>query len=200
LTAQYNQSFLETYNFGYSGATVDLHLIDSGSASDMVSQVEETFLPTFDDGSLLGNPNDTWTSSNAAFGVWFGVNDVRLTYAGDNISSRYDTVFSKYGDLLEELYDAGARNFFLLNAPAIQYARAIAYHGSDYQQLAVDALALWIERVKDVGTNLATDHKDATVFYYDTYELFLQVIEDPTRYDETADLQSTTTYCELYEE
>lgn len=59
--------------------------------------------------------------------------------------------------------------------------------------------------VKDFNVNLAhmvstfsNTHPDATMFEFDTYSLFHQLLDDPCSYDQTCPLQVTTTMCQKY--
>lgn len=53
--------------------------------------------------------------------------------------------------------------------------------------------------IMSLATNLATTHKDTTVFYFDTNTLFNQVLDDPKRFPETSGYKNVTNYCVAYE-
>lgn len=50
-------------------------------------QVTETFIPVYSDNDYF-----TWTPSNTLFSIWFGINDVLLSYAARNDSLNYDII------------------------------------------------------------------------------------------------------------
>lgn len=195
LTVEYNQSSLLTYNFAYSGATVDKSIIDCTLGVD--GQIHDGFLPVYGSGSDSQFP-DVWEASTSLFGIFIGINDVTHTYGGDwaTINTK---VFKAYTGLVDELYNAGARNFFFLNVPPVdQSPTGLALSDSLRAAYSKD-IAAFNEGVKDVATNLSSSHADATVFHYDTNALFSEVLDDPSKYSETASYKKLTEFCPKYE-
>lgn len=77
VTETYNQSLLFTYNYAFSGATIDANLVlpFSPIVQTLTDQVN-TFLAT-----VSNKPATTpWTSKNALFSIWIGINDIDLTF------------------------------------------------------------------------------------------------------------------------
>lgn len=73
LVSKYNLTTLYSYNFAYGGATTDANLVAPYEA-DVLSFVDQVTEFT---NSIASHPSTTpWTSENALFGVWMGVNDV----------------------------------------------------------------------------------------------------------------------------
>lgn len=114
LISEHNLSTLLSYNFAYGGATTD---------ADLVTPYEPTVLSFVDQvtefsNSIASHPSTTpWTSENALFGVWMGVNDVGNTYYLSNVTTILEDIMVVYFDQLKIMYDAGARNFVLLGVP-----------------------------------------------------------------------------------
>lgn len=100
LTTTYNQSYVQTYNLAFGGATVDMELIESPFGRIVQSfrqQVQDQFLPTY--GNKAAVP---WSSKDSLFVVFFGINDVVLSYAGQNSSLNY-AVIKSYERLLHQV-------------------------------------------------------------------------------------------------
>lgn len=114
LVSEFNVSTLLSYNFAYGGATVD---------SDIVAPYEPSVLSFVDQvtefsESIASHPTSApWITANTLVGVWLGVNDVGNAYYLSNITDILNEVVTRYFEQLQIIYDAGARNFFLLSCP-----------------------------------------------------------------------------------
>ena len=87
LTTTYNRSYVQTYNLGFGGATVDQALISSPygpSVQSFRQQITETFLPKYSDHKAV-----PWASDDTLFTFFFGINDVILSYESRNDSLNY---------------------------------------------------------------------------------------------------------------
>ncbi|KAF7378188.1 CBM1 domain-containing protein [Mycena sanguinolenta] len=77
-TETYNASVIFTYNYAFGGATINASLVapfEPGVLS-LIDQVNE-----FLTGGVASQPATTpWTSANALFSVWIGVNDLAGSY------------------------------------------------------------------------------------------------------------------------
>ena len=92
LTTTYNQSYIQTYNFGYGGAVINDSVIHNGfgpTVKNFVDQVEQEFLPTY-----VNNDEVSWSSSNSLFSIFFGINDVTNSWAMKNDSLNYEAIQS----------------------------------------------------------------------------------------------------------
>ncbi|KAI4153132.1 MAG: hypothetical protein L6R39_001655 [Caloplaca ligustica] len=100
LTTTYNQSFIETFNLGYGGATIDPSLVGSPYGLIVQSfrqQVQEEFLPTYATNSGVG-----WSGSNSLFTVFFGINDVILSYGQRNSTLNF-LLIKSYENLVHQV-------------------------------------------------------------------------------------------------
>ncbi|KAF6827475.1 cellulose-binding gdsl lipase acylhydrolase [Colletotrichum plurivorum] len=192
LTTKYNASLLLTHNFAHSGATVDNSLVDS--SVDVITQIENQFLPYY------SAANQTWDSSTTLFGFWIGINDIGKSYTEVNSTELHPLIFEKYEELLEKLYDAGARNLLFLNVPPLERMPRMAQSSAAGTRVTLQraAVADWNARLETLLRDLRKAHKDATIFQYDTNGLFGRVIDTLDRYKETSVYRNTTTYCEAY--
>ena len=104
LTNTYNESFIQTYNLGYGGATISDSIVKSGFGPTVQSfqdQVEEEFLLTY-----VNNSEVLWDASNSLFIIFFGINDVTNSFAlsaSHNDSVNYELV-KAYERLVNEVY------------------------------------------------------------------------------------------------
>lgn len=90
LATTYNKSYVQTYNFAYGGATVNPALVASAFGPVVQSfqqQVTETFIPRYS-----ANEAVPWVSNDTLFTIFFGINDVILSYAARNDSLNYNLI------------------------------------------------------------------------------------------------------------
>ena len=76
-TTVYNKSLVLTYNYAYGGATINASLVApyEPTVLSLIDQVNE-FL-----GQAASKPATApWTSENALFSVWIGINDIGNSY------------------------------------------------------------------------------------------------------------------------
>lgn len=100
LTTTYNQSFIETFNLGYGGATIDPSLVGSPYGYIVQSfrqQVQDEFLPTY-----ASNSGVQWSGSNSLFTVFFGINDVILSYGPRNSTLNF-LLIKSYENLVHQV-------------------------------------------------------------------------------------------------
>ncbi|KAF4839781.1 Acetylesterase [Colletotrichum siamense] len=193
LTTKYNESLLLTYNFAYSGATLDADIVDSGV--DVVNQIDDQFLPYY------SGSNQTWDPATTLFGFWIGINDIGKSYTDGNATVRHPVIFERYEALLEKMYDAGARNYLFLNVPPLERMPRTTQSSAAATRIPLEKAAVedWNGRLRVLARDWRQAHDDVTVFQYDTYGLFDRVIDTPERYKETAVYKNTTTYCYAYQ-
>lgn len=83
MTTTYNQSYIQTYNLGYGGATIDPALDPSPYGLIVQSfeqQVTQSFLPLYSHGAV------PWVANNTLFTVFFGINDDILSYHNSSLN------------------------------------------------------------------------------------------------------------------
>ncbi|GME38935.1 GDSL esterase/lipase [Neofusicoccum parvum] len=194
LTYQYNASLLKTYNLAYGGATVDSALVKPyvDTVISLKQQVEDEFVPKY------GGASKTWESDSTLFSVWIGINDVGNSYWSQN-ATLIDAIFTEYSGLVDQLYTSGARNFLFLNVPPVERSPLTTGQGNDSVNLERTAIADFNTRISNLASSLEEKHADTSVFTFDTYTLFNQILDDPTSHEQTASLKNTTAYCTDYE-
>ncbi|KAF1836120.1 hypothetical protein BDW02DRAFT_629006 [Decorospora gaudefroyi] len=197
LTTTYNASTLLTYNLAYGGATVDSALVTpyAPTVISMKEQVQSEFLPTY------GSHPDfaPWTSSSSLFAFFIGINDVGNSWWLNN-NTLYDSIFSEYTALLEDVYKTGARNFLFLSVPPVNLAPLTL--NQDDGGYAVEhegiVIADWNQRLTAMVAAFQAKHTGTTTFIHDTWGLYNRVIEEPKSYEQTAGLKNVTAYCDAY--
>ncbi|KAL1801402.1 hypothetical protein ACET3X_001744 [Alternaria dauci] len=197
LTTTYNASNLLTYNMAYGGATVDSDLVTpyAPTVISMKNQVRTQFLPTY------GAHPDTapWSSASSLFAFFIGINDVGNSWWLNN-ATLYDTIFSVYGSLLEDVYATGARNFLFLSVPPVNLApMTLNQDDGGYAKENEGKVILdWNKRLSDMVNAFQANHTGTTAFVHDTWDLYNAVIENPASYEQTAGLKNVTDYCAAY--
>ena len=90
LTAKYNKSFVETYDFGLGGATVDPAVVPSEfgrSVKSFQQQVDDVFLPSY-----VQQRPVPWNAANSLFTIFFGINDVIFSIGSGDPNVYYKVV------------------------------------------------------------------------------------------------------------
>lgn len=185
-------------NLAYGGAVVDERLIAQylPTVLSMRNQVEEEFLPLYADGE---QGTFEWQSDNTLFASFLGINDVGNAYQASNASDIFAADFATYASLVDTLYHSGARNFLFLNVPPVDRSPLTVGQGAAAQALEKTTIDTWNANVSAMASNLSATYTDATVFVFDTHELFEAVLDDPQSYPQTAPYLNTTDYCFWYE-
>lgn len=100
LTTTYNRSYIQTYNFGYGGGTVDHSLLPSTFSPYVLSfdqQVQQEFIPTY--GDKVAVP---WSAANSLVTIFFGINDVLLALPKHDDSLNY-AIIRSYEKLVHQV-------------------------------------------------------------------------------------------------
>ncbi|KAG8911870.1 hypothetical protein FRC01_005433 [Tulasnella sp. 417] len=154
----YPKSPLLVYNYAVGGADID----------GMRHQVER-----FHQAGSPGYPDSAvpWQANNSLFATWIGGNDV---FNKDlDINRSMNVLF----ELQETFYDRGARNFLFFTIPSLPNAsggRRSLYKDRESRGQA------WNESLKTrIHTEFTVRHPDASVFVFDTWELFERMLTNP---------------------
>lgn len=103
-----------SYNFAVTGAAVDRNITNNTTTDFDFVALTDLFA------EVLGPYSSVvWDARTSVFIVWFGQNDLLLTWETENyafpIGSTYDNIFATYFAQIDKLYFLGARRFILLN-------------------------------------------------------------------------------------
>jgi phospholipase/lecithinase/hemolysin len=193
---KYNASILLTYDLAYGGATIDSSLVAPylPTVSSVAQQIENEWFPTY----AAQDPAVEWSSDNALFAIFDGINDVGNSYWKNNTALN-DAIFAVYRGLVDELYQAGARNFAFLNVPPVDRSPlAMANTVLDQSTEHMDILA-WNDALLKMAQSVKTANPDVNIFTVDTNKIFTQVLNNPASYPQTAGYKNVTNYCTAYE-
>ncbi|KAK5626307.1 hypothetical protein RRF57_002022 [Xylaria bambusicola] len=198
LTFKYNASSLLTYNLAYGGATVDSNLVApyDVSVKSLKDQVELEFIPGYTGNSAKA----TWTGDNSIFAVWIGINDIGNSYykGADETKVLNAQIFDAISDLIDQIYEAGGRNYVLINVPPLERTPLIVPQGDWAVSTSQADVASWNQLVLDFADTLE-GKGDTNVWVYDSNKSFGEVIGDPLSHAETSRLKNTTDYCVAYQ-
>jgi phospholipase/lecithinase/hemolysin len=195
LTVKYNASTVLTYNLAYGGATIDSALVAPylPTVSSVAQQIENEFFPTY----AADSPAAAWSSDDTLFAIFDGINDVGNSW-WKNTTALNAAIYDVYRGLVDELYEAGARNFAFLNVPPVDRSPlALANTAIDQSTEHMDILA-WNNDLISMAQSLKSDKPDVNVFTIDTNKYFTEVLNNPASFPQTAGYKNTTAYCDAY--
>ncbi|PPQ92975.1 hypothetical protein CVT25_000176 [Psilocybe cyanescens] len=178
VTETYNQSLLFTYNYAFSGATIDANLVlpFSPIVQTLTDQVN-TFLAT-----VSNKPATTpWTSKNALFSIWIGINDIDLTFQnGQDHSAFTDTLLNAYFALVNKLVDVGARNFLFVNVPPTDRSPKTIALGASAQTLNKDFVDTYNAKLAAKVNAFRLSKNGVKTFMWDSHQQFTTILNHPT--------------------
>ncbi|KAK9781225.1 hypothetical protein SCAR479_05046 [Seiridium cardinale] len=179
MVTEYNASLLLSYNLAYGGATTDAGLVAPYATTvlSFVDQVNEF------SASLASKPDwAPWTSENALIGVWLGVNDVGNTFWLSNMTDVIDAVVTRYFDLLQITYDAGARNFVLLSVPPTNETPLMLANDASSEAELVNTIQTYNDLLASKLATFESDNSGVTGWIVNTSVPFYKAINNPTAY------------------
>jgi len=129
MATEFNSTLTLLYNFARSGSTVDAEIIPP--------RIEKRFsfanqIVHFND--TIGHRPDyaSWTAENTVATIWFGINDIALSYKLRNIEKKYDNAVWRIFDLTDMLYEMGIRQFVFIEVPRKYFLLRVQDHTDAY--------------------------------------------------------------------
>ncbi|KAF7333736.1 CBM1 domain-containing protein [Mycena venus] len=198
-TETFNKSVIFTYNYAFGGATINASLVApfEPTVLSLIDQVNE-----FLTGGVAGKPATTpWTSGNALFSVWIGVNDMAGSYfePGDR-GAFADTLLDEYFALMQKLVRdfvsfsntfsscphsstaVGARNFLFLNVPRVDLTPLIIQEGASAQALLKSVIADFNTRLASRVASFKASNAGVTTWLWDSNSVFTTILSAPTQF------------------
>ncbi|GAA5937440.1 hypothetical protein JCM3775_006615 [Rhodotorula graminis] len=184
------------YNFALSGATASPDVLAVGYPNVSFSDQVGWFLGNFTDQKRADKRE--WEGSSSIFSVFFGINDVNVhTGWGYPIVDVLEPTFEAYDQSISRLYEAGARNFLLMNVPFFDRSPVSELVlAADPSRLPLnDSIRAWNERLAEYAAEMPGKYPEARVELYDV----------ATWLDETLDRVEASgglvadTWCAAYE-
>ncbi|RPD57450.1 hypothetical protein L226DRAFT_615111 [Lentinus tigrinus ALCF2SS1-7] len=182
-TTVYNKSLILTYNYAYGGATINASLVQpyEPTVLSLIDQVNEFM------GQAASKPAlAPWTSSNALFSVWIGINDIGNSYyqSGDR-DAFSDVLLDSYFGQVQELCanaNVGARNFFFVNVPPIDRSPLMLAQSADAQALEKTVIAGFNSKLASRVASFKAANSGVTTWIWDSNAAFTTVLNNPTSY------------------
>ncbi|KAI8978263.1 hypothetical protein BD414DRAFT_553943 [Trametes punicea] len=184
-TVVYNSSLILTYNYAYGGATINASLVApyEPTVLSLIDQVNE-FLGTV----ASKPPSAPWTSENALFSVWIGINDIGNSYyLGGDRDAFSDTLLDSYFGQVQELQvhvrsNVGARNFLFINVPPIDRSPLMLAQDASAQALEKQVIAGYNSKLAARAAAFQSANPGVKTWLWDSNTAFTTVLDDPTAY------------------
>jgi GDSL-like Lipase/Acylhydrolase len=180
-----------TYNFAFSGATVDSTIVKPYHPAvwSLKDQLSKFFLSY---GSPKREGVPPWSSENSLFAIYIGINDILGSHRNASLIS---PVMEQYSTVIDQLWATGARNFLLFNIPPVDRCPQSLQLSIEEREKEKDLILAFNKRILLKHNRLKRAHKDATSFYFDTNKIYTTALEDLSSYAETSELNNVNGYC-----
>ncbi|KAJ7166386.1 hypothetical protein C8R43DRAFT_985757 [Mycena crocata] len=180
-TSTFNSSVIFTYNYAFGGATINASLVApfEPTVLSLIDQVNE-----FLTGGVAGKPPATpWTSANALFSVWIGVNDMAGSWfqPGDR-GAFADILLDEYFALMQKLYAVGARNFLFLNVPRVDLTPLVIQSGPATQAQLKSVIDDFNTRLASRVASFKANNTSVEIWLWDSNSVFTTILNAPTQF------------------
>jgi len=195
LVGTYNTSLITAINLSWGGATVDDELIVPfiDVIEGLNRQVANNFLPSYSQKVFF-----PWDSHNTLFVFWFGINDVNGAWLWENRTEVWKRDLETYAKNIDIVYQSTAKNFLFVNVPPIHRAPNSLILKEELQQRKLQDVLHWNNEVANIVQNFTKTYNDVTAFWWDAFESYSEVLDDPCSHKETCSLKDLTTACPEY--
>lgn len=160
----------------------------------VAEQIENEWFPNY----AAESPKASWSSSDTLFAIFDGINDVGNSWWKNNTVTN-TAIYAVYRGLVEELYQAGARNFAFLNVPPVDRSPLALGNTPSQQYSELEDIWAWNNATIIMTHRMKEDRPDINIFIIDTNKVFTQVLDNPASYPQTALYKNTTAFCTAYE-
>ncbi|CAI6088439.1 unnamed protein product [Clonostachys chloroleuca] len=166
-----------TFNLAVGGSTIDRNTIPGNPKSTVTEQVK-----LWDDNYKNKPSYAKWSSSNAAVGIWIGINDIGATYSKANTEAVLTKAIDKYFSLLEHFYKAGIRIAFLIKVPPTQRTPKLKKKGAATVEEVTKAVNFYNKYLAEKAVKWQGHHSDLKVKVVEITEAFNMALDDPKKY------------------
>ncbi|KAJ6534176.1 hypothetical protein B0H19DRAFT_1185452 [Mycena capillaripes] len=179
-TVTYNKSKILTFNYAYGGATIDANLVVPylPTVLSLTDQVNE-FLA----GAAKKPATSPWTSANALFTVWIGINDIGNSYGSGGIAAQSlsfsDTLLNAYFALVQKLVP---RNFLFINVPPIDRSPLMLAQSTAAQALEKTVIAGFNTKLAAKIASFKASNSGVTTWLWDSNAAFTTILNAPTQF------------------
>ncbi|KAG9009740.1 hypothetical protein FRB90_008161 [Tulasnella sp. 427] len=184
----HNESSIYAYNFAYGGATIDATLVTPylSTVKSMTDQVNQFVT------NLGSKPSYApWTSSNAIFSFFIGINDIGNSYSQSGDRSAFsDTLLNAYFALVQKVYDVGGRKFLFINVPPVDRSPLMLAQGSTSTAVEKSVINTFNTKLAAKISTFKSANSGTTTWLYDSNAKVTQILNSPTTYG----FQDATSY------
>ncbi|KIM33763.1 carbohydrate esterase family 16 protein [Serendipita vermifera MAFF 305830] len=196
-----NSTLVKVYNHAYGGATIDATLVVPYSSSVLSLGDQVNNFLTYNAPGKTYYPG--WSSSNAIFSIWVGINDIGNSYYLSGDRSAFDTtLLNRYFELVTSLYNVGARHFLFLTVPPIERSPLMLAQADSARAAEKVVIADYNSQLASMAASFASSHSGVTTQIFDTQVTVNAMLDNPTAYgltDATSYGSSTTVaWCNDY--
>lgn len=177
LSVIYNTTATLLYDFAISGAS-----IPDGFTVEILNEYEPQYASQF------GQGPGQWNSDNSIFASWISINDINwcsslFSSLPSNFSSCLPPRLDMYFDLMDGLYDTGARNYFFVNMPPLFRAPMVTENGEAIIENYKEGVTLFNEHLFPEYVEIFTStHNGVNTVIYDAFSLFNEILDNPAWY------------------
>lgn len=177
----------ELWNFAFAGASFSEEFLEPHAdfTTPMVNQTEQ-FLTWAD-------PVLELDKSKALVAIWIGINDLGdAAKLNVSLPEFYDAITEAiFAQSIQSLYDAGYKNFLMLNIPPRD--RSPAYRNNEGGAAEVKQWTVWWNgSLNKWAERFAGSHADTNIMVYDTNTVLNKVLDSPQEYG----ILNTTHVCD----
>ncbi|KAJ7905205.1 hypothetical protein B0H13DRAFT_2334149 [Mycena leptocephala] len=193
LTTVYNVAGTKMFNMAVPGATIDSaivppHLPTTLSVVDQVAQFTEFLAP-----KPVGAE---WTSANALFAIWIGINDCTKGFTSTNATQLEfsGVLMDRLTTQIEVLYSSGARSFLFLTVPPID--RSPRFLEQDLSAIAFmkSAISTYNTQLFNTVNLFGASHPGFQGMVFDTHPVFNTLLDNA----DTFGFINSTGFCDAY--
>jgi len=123
--------------------------------------------------------NEEWESSNSLFAIWIGSVDIIRIKKEQNIEELSEKIISNMFNIIEKLYNTGARNYLILN---ILYLNKSPYNKSGKINYMEYNINYYNDILRKKVKNYFINKKDVNIFFYDINYLIDEIINNCHEY------------------
>ncbi|OCB85840.1 hypothetical protein A7U60_g7194 [Sanghuangporus baumii] len=159
MTVEFNKSLVLTYNYAYGGATIGATKPSTGP----------------------------WTSDNALFSFWIGINDIGNSYyqSGDRDAEtdfRTLSLTHTLHSFKRSSAAVGGRNFLFVNVPPIDRSPLMLQQSADARNLEKTGITGYNSKLAARATQLKANNTGVQTSVWDSNTAFTVILDNPTSF------------------
>jgi len=160
------------WNFSVGGSVVDEKLVRKSKFYKIDFKKQYSyFYEKMSKGKIFYNK---WNSNNSLFVIWIGNNDIKYLYR-NNMKMEIDVITYELFNIIEKIYDLGARNILILKLLPIY--RAPTYRGKKKKEVQIFNI-----NIKSKSEKFFNKHLNSNLIIYNTVEIFEDIINNCNKY------------------